>query len=51
MFVKNKWNNNLYEVIDNSKNKVVLKRCSNGVVLTITKSEHIFSYKPYEKTQ
>lgn len=49
MVVKNKWNNKLYEVIDDSNNEIVLKRLSDGVTFTIAKSEYIFSYKPSQK--
>ena len=45
MTVKNKWNGGLYEVVDNSKNEVVLKRLSDGNTFTIAKSEYTFSYK------
>ena len=46
MTVKNKWNGGFYEVIKESGNDVELKRCSDGVTLTIAKSEFAFSYKP-----
>ena len=50
MIVKNKWNRGLYEVVDDSKNEIVLKRLSDNTTFTIAKSEYIFSYKPYTKT-
>lgn len=50
MTVKNKWNGGLYEVIDDSKNEIVLKRLSDNTTLTISKSEYTFSYKPSKKT-
>ena len=50
MVVQNKWNGGLYEVVDDSKNEIVLKRLSDGVTLTIVKSEYTFSYKPSPKT-
>lgn len=48
--VKNKWNGGLYEVVTDSGKNVELKRCSDGVTLTIAKSEFAFSYKPSKKT-
>lgn len=50
MTVKNKWNGGLYEVVDDSKNEIVLKRLSDNATLTIAKSEYTFSYKPSPKT-
>lgn len=50
MTVKNKWNDGLYEVIDDSKKEIVLKRLSDNATLTIAKSEYTFSYKPSLKT-
>ena len=50
MTVKNKWNGGLYEVVEDSKNEVVLKRLSDGMTLIIAKSEYVFSYKPSPKT-
>ena len=50
MTVRNKWNGGLYEVVDNSKNEIVLKRLSDNATLTIAKSEYTFSYKPSPKT-
>lgn len=46
MTVQNKWNGNFYEVVDDSRNEVVLKRLTDGVTFTIAKSEYVFSYKP-----
>lgn len=50
MTVKNKWNGGLYEVIDDSKNDIVLKRLSDNTIFKIAKSEYTFSYKLSEKT-
>ena len=50
MTVKNKWNDDLYEVVDASKNQIVLKRLSDNATITIAKSEYTFSYKPSLKT-
>ena len=50
MIVKNKWNNCLYEVVDDSKNEIVLKRLSDNTIFKIAKSEYTFSYKLSEKT-
>ena len=47
--VINKWNGGLYEVVNDSGKNVELKRDSDGVTLTITKSEYIFSYKPSDE--
>jgi hypothetical protein len=49
MIVKNKWNGGLYEVIDDSKNEIVLKKLSDNATFTIAKSEYAFSYKPSTK--
>ena len=49
MTVKNKWNNRLYEVINDFGNKIELRRCSDGSIFTIDKSEYIFSYQPSAK--
>ena len=46
MTVQNRWNGGFYEVLNNAGNNVELKRCSDGVTFTISKSEYIFSYKP-----
>lgn len=46
---KNKWNGGLYELIKETANEVELKRDSDGVSLTIAKSEFYFSYKPFPK--
>ena len=43
--VINKWNGGLYEVVNDSGNNVELKRCSDGLVFTIAKSEYSCSYK------
>lgn len=45
MTVKNKWNNGLYEVQKDNGNTIVLKRCSDGTIFEIVKSEFNFSYK------
>lgn len=45
MIVKNKWNGGLYQVVDQTANEVVLKRCSDNSTFTIAKSEYVFSYK------
>ena len=50
MTVRNKWNGGLYEVVNDSKNEVVLKRLSDKTTFTIAKSEYTFSYKPSPKT-
>ena len=50
MTVRNKWNDGLYEVVDDSKNEIVLKRLSDKATLTIAKSEYTFSYKHSLKT-
>ena len=47
--VKNKWNGGLYEVVADSGKEIELRRCSDGVSLTIAKSEYCFSYKPSKK--
>jgi len=44
--VINKWNGGLYEVLNESENKIELRRCSDGVTFTIAKSEYTSSYKP-----
>lgn len=46
MTVQNKWNGGFYEVIKEAGNEVILKRLSDGMTLTIAKSEYVFSYKP-----
>lgn len=50
MIVKNKWNGGLYEVVDDSRSEIVLKRLSDNTNITIAKSEYAFSYKPSKKT-
>ena len=49
MEVKNKWNNKLYEVVKDDGVAVTLKRCLDGAVFTIAKSEFNFSYKSHKK--
>lgn len=47
--VVNKWNGDFYEVLNEAENEIELRRCSDGVVFTIAKSEYIFSYKPSDE--
>ena len=47
--VQNKWNGRLYEVVKDDGVAVTLKRCSDGTVFSIVKSEFNFSYKSYKK--
>lgn len=47
--VINKWNNGLYEIRKDDGKEIEMKRCSDGVILTIAKSEFSFSYKPFIK--
>lgn len=49
--VKNKWNGKLYEVVKDDGVTVVLKRCSDGSIFKIAKSEYIFSYKLSDKKE
>ena len=49
--VKNKWNGKLYEVVKDNGVTVVLKRCSDGTVFEIAKSEYNFSYKLSDKKE
>ena len=49
--VKNKWNNKLYEVVEDNGVTVILKRCLDGAVFTIAKSEFNFSYKSLNKKE
>lgn len=49
IIVINKWNNNLYKVLDDSGNNIELERCSDGVTFKINKSEYNFSYKPFKQ--
>lgn len=49
MIVINKWNGNLYKVLNDSGNNIELERYSDSVVFTISKSEYNFSYKPYKQ--
>ena len=49
--VKNKWNGQLYEVVKDNGNTIVLKRCSDGTVFEIAKSEYSFSYKLSDKKE
>lgn len=48
MFVKNKWNNKIYEVLEINKKDVVLKR-EDDTTFTINASEYVFSYRKLEK--
>lgn len=45
MITRNKWNGGLYEVMSEAGNVVTLKRCSDGTIFEIEKSEFHFSYK------
>ena len=45
----NKWNGSLYEVVKETGKEIELKRCSDGNVFSILKSEYAFSYKPFKK--
>lgn len=45
MTARNKWNGGLYEVMSEAGKTVTLKRCSDGKVFEIEKSEFNFSYK------
>lgn len=45
MVVKNKWNGGLYEIQKEGNNSIELRRCSDGKVFEINKSEFAFSYK------
>jgi hypothetical protein len=48
--VENKWNGNLYEIVKEAGDEIELRRCSDGTIIKIAKSEFTFSYKPsYEK--
>lgn len=49
MIVINKWNGKLYKVLNDSGNNIELERCSDKMKLSISKSEYIFSYKPYKQ--
>ena len=44
--VKNKWNGGMYEIVKEAGNEIELRRCSDGTVFKIAKSEYTFSYKP-----
>lgn len=48
MIVINKWNGKLYKVLKESGKNIELERCSDKVILTVSKSEYNFSYKPYK---
>ena len=48
MLVVNKWNNGAYEVVKDFGKEIELKRCSDGTVFKIAKSEFTFSYKPFK---
>jgi hypothetical protein len=45
---RNKWNGGLYEVLNDSGKEIELKRCSDGTIFSIAKSEFAFSYKPFK---
>lgn len=47
MLVVNKWNGKEYEVLGEDGKTVTLKRCSDGTVFEIEKSEFNFSYKNF----
>lgn len=49
--VQNKWNGKLYEVIKDDGVTVILKRCSDGTIFEIAKSEYNFSYKSPSKKE
>lgn len=49
MIVINKWNGKLYKVLNDSGNNIELERCSDNKLLSISKSEYSFSYKPYKQ--
>lgn len=49
MIVINKWNGKLYKILNDSGNNIELERCSDKVVISISKSEYLFSYKPYKQ--
>lgn len=48
MKVINKWNNGEYEIVNDFGKDIELRRCSDGVVFKIAKSEFTFSYKPFK---
>jgi len=48
MKVINKWNNKEYEVVKDFEKFIELRRCSDGTIIKIAKSEFTFSYKPYK---
>lgn len=50
MFVKNKWNNRIYEVLEINQKDVVLKREDN-TTFTINASEYVFSYRKLDKNK
>lgn len=49
MIVINKWNGKLYKILKDSGNNIELERCSDKVIISISKSEYTFSYKPYKQ--
>lgn len=48
MILKNKWNGQLYEVVEDKGDTVILKKCKNEKVFTVSKKKVLKSYKTYQ---